>query len=896
MKIGQKLSLGLLGIVILLGTAGVFGLIASGQIINSYDNLDSQFGITATSTHQIRNRARQAESHLLSFLMLHRESDRRLFDEQLKSIRKEIVALQAIDAGEAFQSSLRELGAYVESFSGEGSTLIEELTLQLKQEVKQVDFREHRGLENLTVLVGNIIRTTTKMGGMQTAHEQQQRISSAASELALTSKRIEHHLNLYLVTLRSEEKKAFLSQFANLQRQATLLEPRLSRAGESNLLQQIQKHIEALAPLGKYLLSAAERDLDETGEFSPGQYEKTIEEFLLVNADIRAKGETLVNLGLQSLRSQKEEGIQRARTIQWSILLVMAITVCIALVFAYFLTNMIATPIRSLQEAIQLYSQGKFDTKIRVHSNDELGQLAASFNTMAANLSDTMVSRSFVSDIIESMPETLFVLEPNLEIKMVNRTATNLLGYSENELIGTPLKKYFSSDCELRKATAKDFAKRSSIQGMNASFLTKGDRKISVLFSVSPIMGEDDQVQEFVCVGKDISELKQAENKLRRSLKALSDIRFALDQTAILVITDKNGTISHVNDKFCQNSGYEKEELLGRPNGLINPELHTEEYVTQLWRSITRGKVWQGDLKNRSKAGRTYWVNNTIVPLLGDEGKPIQYLAIQFDITERKRVAAELLKAKKVAEEHSRSKSQFLAKMSHELRTPLNAILGYCELLCEDFEDAGEEGPIDDLNKIHAAGGHLLAVINDILDLSKVEAGKMELHLENFDIWPVVNQAVTTVAPLLDKGGNQLVLECPTDIGLMKADFTKVKQTLLNLLSNACKFTANGEVSLVVTRTEELTTFAIKDSGIGMSEEQQMRVFDAFTQADSSTTRKYGGTGLGLAICSKFCDMMGGSIEITSELGKGSTFMVTIPTTVAPLEGPRSKLLSSETA
>jgi signal transduction histidine kinase/CheY-like chemotaxis protein len=236
----------------------------------------------------------------------------------------------------------------------------------------------------------------------------------------------------------------------------------------------------------------------------------------------------------------------------------------------------------------------------------------------------------------------------------------------------------------------------------------------------------------------------------------------------------------------------------------------------------------------------------------------------------------------------SRHKSQFLANMSHELRTPMNAIIGVTEMLLEDAKALGQEDQIEPHERILRAGKHLLALINDILDLSKIEAGKMELHLESFAVTPLVEEVVTTIRPLAEKNGNRLVLECPADLGTMRADVTRVRQALLNLASNASKFTERGLITVAVARRREeggdWVTFAVSDTGIGMTGDQMARLFEEFTQADASTTRKYGGTGLGLAISRRFCRMMGGDITVESAPGAGSTFTIRLPAEVKAAE------------
>jgi signal transduction histidine kinase len=238
------------------------------------------------------------------------------------------------------------------------------------------------------------------------------------------------------------------------------------------------------------------------------------------------------------------------------------------------------------------------------------------------------------------------------------------------------------------------------------------------------------------------------------------------------------------------------------------------------------------------------------------------------------------------AESASLAKTQFLANMSHELRTPMNAIIGYSEMLTEEAEDLGVGKLIPDLNKISGAGKHLLSLVTDLLDLSKVEVGKMEINLEWFDIREMLNDVTATMLPVARKNGNDLVSDIDPALGRMQADPTKVRQALFNLLGNACKFTRNGHVELRATR-EVLATgpwvrFRVIDSGIGMTPDQARKVFEPFTQADASTSRKYGGTGLGLTISRRFCELMGGSVHVESELGKGTTFTIRLPLNVVP--------------
>lgn len=219
--------------------------------------------------------------------------------------------------------------------------------------------------------------------------------------------------------------------------------------------------------------------------------------------------------------------------------------------------------------------------------------------------------------------------------------------------------------------------------------------------------------------------------------------------------------------------------------------------------------------------------------------------------------------------------------MTHELRTPLNAIIGYGEMLQDDAIDAGQEEFIPDLQKICSAGKHLLALINDVLDFSKVEAGRMGLYIETFEVRAMIEEVVTTIQPLIDKNKNVLKIHHHDNVNTMHSDVTKIRQCLFNLLSNSAKFTEQGEIALNMEEVDEAgekwMLLAVSDTGIGMTSEQVSKLFQAFTQADASTTRKYGGTGLGLVITKQFCQMMGGDISVTSEFGKGSVFTIRLP-------------------
>jgi signal transduction histidine kinase/CheY-like chemotaxis protein len=287
-----------------------------------------------------------------------------------------------------------------------------------------------------------------------------------------------------------------------------------------------------------------------------------------------------------------------------------------------------------------------------------------------------------------------------------------------------------------------------------------------------------------------------------------------------------------------------------------------------------------------------YFQTKRVRQAKNDLAEQNQRIQEQNRVIEQSRKSA--LEAKEAAEAANQSKSAFLANMSHELRTPLNAIIGYSEMLEEDAQAAGQDAFVSDLQKIRSSGKHLLGLINDVLDLSKVEAGKMKLFLETFDVAGLVQDVVATAQPLVEKNGNRLEVRCAPDVAQIREDVTKVRQVLLNLLSNAAKFTENGTITLEATREADVTgswvVFRVRDTGIGMTPEQTAKLFQAFSQADGSTMRKYGGTGLGLALSRKFCVMMGGDINVESTAGKGSTFITRLPGDIENYDGEATSI------
>jgi signal transduction histidine kinase/HAMP domain-containing protein len=330
-----------------------------------------------------------------------------------------------------------------------------------------------------------------------------------------------------------------------------------------------------------------------------------------------------------------------------------------------------------------------------------------------------------------------------------------------------------------------------------------------------------------------------------------------------LIVLDRDGRITRVNEATVELLGYTEEELLGMDSGAL---------VT----AANDGSPGTAERLYIAKDGLRIPVLFSETVLRDSEGGVEGMVWVAQDVTELKRFQKELIEARDAAEKASNVKSMFLANVSHELRTPLNAILNYTEMLTEDCEDRGLQELIPDLNKISRSGRLLMNVINDVLDLSKMEAGKMRLHMDRFEIGSVIHEVVDAIRPIADKNGNKVEVFYPDGLE-MYTDSTRFQQSLLNLAGNACKFTRGGTVRIMAGATADWVRVDVCDTGIGIEAEQMSRLFQPFVQAETPETRRYGGTGLGLAISRELCRMMGGDITVESKPGHGSTFSIQVP-------------------
>jgi two-component system, sensor histidine kinase and response regulator len=471
----------------------------------------------------------------------------------------------------------------------------------------------------------------------------------------------------------------------------------------------------------------------------------------------------------------------------------------------------------------------------------------------------------------------------------VNPASFGALGYTREEMLGMTVADIQAEMAPEELARVMESLATTGSARFETLHRRKDGRIIDADVNVRVI--RRDGRDAIVGIWRDITAEKEAKSQIRM-------LSMAVEQSpSAVIITDLDAKITYVNDAFCQATGYGREEALGKNPRFIKSGKTPATTYEALWTALNAGESWTGELVNRTKDGRERTELAHILPLRDTDGRVRHYVALKEDITETKRMAeelqtyhvhleqlveartVELQQAKLAAESASRAKSDFLANMSHEIRTPMNAIIGLTHLLERDVSDAVQ---IERLAKISGAAHHLLGIINDILDLSKIEAGRLQLEQSDFDL----ERIIANICGLMRERAGEKRIELVVDLQglppILHGDGLRLGQILLNFLGNAVKFTESGSIGLHGWTTPGadggmIARFEVRDTGIGLTPEQQKRLFNAFEQADASTTRKYGGTGLGLAISRRLTELMGGRIGVESQLGRGSNFWIEIP-------------------
>ncbi len=370
------------------------------------------------------------------------------------------------------------------------------------------------------------------------------------------------------------------------------------------------------------------------------------------------------------------------------------------------------------------------------------------------------------------------------------------------------------------------------------------------------------------------------EEKVAERTAELEKLSETVEQSPVsVVITDKNGTIEYVNPRFSKTTGYSAKEAIGQNPRILKSRGKSKSFYKDLWDTILSGRIWRGEFINRKKSGEEFWESASISPIKNDHGNITHFVAVKEDITVKKQMEEELIQSKRAADEANKAKSDFLANMSHEIRTPMNAVIGMSHLALKTELTPKQQ---DYLHKIQSSANSLLGIINDILDFSKIEAGKLDMESVEFNLDDVLdNLANLVTVKAQEKEDLEVLFATAREVPrFLVGDPLRLGQIMINLANNAVKFTESGEIVVTTELLEQneagLTIqFSVKDTGIGMTEKQISTLFQSFSQADTSTTRKFGGTGLGLSISKRLVEMMGGEIWVESEPGLGTTFSFT---------------------
>jgi PAS domain S-box-containing protein len=598
------------------------------------------------------------------------------------------------------------------------------------------------------------------------------------------------------------------------------------------------------------------------------------------------------------------------------------VALLVAMLLGYLTSRWIVVPIERLSKAAEALSRGEWDSTVvdtrlmtSVERQDEVGILARSFNQMAGLLEESFTTledrvESAIADktqLINSLKNSqqklalhlhqtpLGAIEWNLnfEVEDWNLSAERIFGYNRLEAVGqhgVDLIVPENAKEYVRKLSITLLTNKGGMSSINENVRKDGKIILCEWYNTTLvdadgcIIGVASLVQDVTEFQTTLAQLRASEERFRQLAENIHEvfwIREPYDQQIVYV--------SPACEKIWNRSS---ESLYSEPEAFWEA-IHSDDRdrVKAAFEKQVRGD-YDEEYRVVRPDGSVCWVRDRAFPVRNETGEIYRIVGIAEDITQRK-LAEEFQKVAQTAQAANQAKSAFLANMSHELRTPLNAIIGYSDLLKEDAEDLGCEDFIPDLHKIQTAGKHLLSLISDILDISKIEAGRMELYLETFNPASLIDDVVSTVESLVEKNSNKFEVDCANDLGVMYADITKTRQILLNLLSNAAKFTTGGTIKISVERVtnksskmqkleefSDLIMFRVADTGIGIPPEHMQHLFQAFMQGDTSTTREYGGTGLGLTITRHFCLMMGGDLQVESELGCGSIFTVCLPTRV----------------
>lgn len=496
-------------------------------------------------------------------------------------------------------------------------------------------------------------------------------------------------------------------------------------------------------------------------------------------------------------------------------------------------------------------------------------------------------SESGYRELVENVNSIVLRWRADGTITFINEYGLRLLGFSREELVGHSV---LGTIVPATESSGRDLAAMIRDIGLNPEKygdnenenICRDGRRLWISWSNRPVLDGAGQVSELLSIGRDRTCQRRIELALRESERRFRTMVANINGAVYRCLVEEPWPVDYISEPIVAITGHPASRFVTGELDLaaIVAPADRERVGAEVAAAVAAGEPFELEYRVVTATGQFRWVHERGQAVVDEAGNP--WLdGVIFDITARKLVEQELIEARDVAKAASQAKSSFLANMSHELRTPLNAIIGYSEILLEEAEGAGSPEAVDDLKRIRVAALHLLELITEVLDFSKAEAGRMQVAWEDCDLTALLEEVVAVIRPLIPQRGNRLLLEIDPGLGVIKADATRLRQVFYNLLNNAAKFTENGFITLRARRLREhdgdRVRIEIQDTGIGISPEQQKKLFKPFVQADTSITRRYGGTGLGLAISRYLCRLMGGDISLSSTQGAGSSFTVSLP-------------------
>ena len=589
-------------------------------------------------------------------------------------------------------------------------------------------------------------------------------------------------------------------------------------------------------------------------------------------------------LGTLYIQSNLEGIFQRLRLLVITTMLAIAISLLLVYFLSKIFQKSISQPILDLTDAAKTISVNKdFSVRAVKTGNDELGYLTDSFNRMIQQIQEQnddlkAVNRKIERSekryrhLFENNPLPMWIIDDGSDRFLdVNEAAINHYGYNRHEFLSM-------STLDIRPPGEKEryqkhVRKAGNNQG-NWKHLKKDGTIITVEIFAHDLSFEGRKAR--LILANDITERMKAEEQLTKSLKEVSDYKYAIDESSIVAITDQKGIIKHVNKNFCNISKYSIDELVGQDQGIINSQYHSKEFIRNLWETIAQGRIWKGELRNRAKDGSIYWVDTTIIPFLNEQSRPYQYVAIGADITGRKFVENENLKLNEDLELRVKLRTEeleaFSYSVSHDLRTPLRAINGFAKLLNEEYGGTFDIEAKRLFKRIEENAKKMGALIDDLLEFSRL--GKKEIHKSIVTMTEIAETAVSEISSIV--GHQSAVTIHP--LHPVHADATMIKQVMINLVSNAIKYSSKTEKPEVEIKSQiegNEIIYSVSDNGVGFNNQYSDKLFGVFQRLHLQ--KDFEGTGVGLALVKRIIDKHGGRVWAEGELNKGATFFFSLP-------------------